>query len=135
MKELAILCRAMQLFYHNCHNLCARVPFFTDHEAFAEFYSTLESTYDSVIERMLGLDVVIDLVVIQELAVAKLKSLSHPVDNAGMFLIGLNLEKEMCSIVEKLCSGQASQGVKNLLAGEADKSEVRQYKLKQRIKK
>ena len=54
MLTLAIHLRTMQMFNHSAHNLCARVPFFADHEAFAEFYSANESDYDAVVERIIG---------------------------------------------------------------------------------
>ena len=37
----------MQIFAHTAHNLCARVPFFQDHEFFSDTYTALEGDYDS----------------------------------------------------------------------------------------
>jgi DNA-binding ferritin-like protein len=54
MKDLAVHLRAMQIYAHTAHNLCARVPFFQDHAFFADTYSALEDDYDSVIERIIG---------------------------------------------------------------------------------
>jgi hypothetical protein len=42
-------------------------------------------------------------------------------------------EEDICAACEKLAKG-ASLGTENLLAGLADESEMRQYKLKQRLK-
>lgn len=44
----------------------------------------------------------------------------------------LESEKYLCQLIEQNVRG-ASQGTMNLLAGLADDSEVRQYKLQQRI--
>jgi len=67
-------------------------------------YSAAESAYDSLVERYILKFNDIDLIVIQELAVQKLKSYSVSKDNASMFQIAFNMEKECGDLIEKLCA-------------------------------
>lgn len=132
MKELAIMLRTKQLLAHNGHNMVSGVAFMQDHEFLGELYPEYESAYDSVIERIIGLygHDSLDIIAIQTAAVQKLAQ--YP--NSEFFNSLLHCEKEMCSHIEKLCKvAGVTQGTINLLADIADKSEVRQYKLKARL--
>lgn len=137
MKEIAILLRVLHLYSTNAHQLVARSSFFSDHEFLGEAYLKYEEDYDSVVERIIGLygEDSIDLVIIQDLAVQKLKTIPAKVDdNAIFFLHILALEKELCDGIKKLMP-QISEGSKQLFGEIANQSEIRQYKIKRRIHK
>ena len=50
-----------------------------------------------------------------------------------MFSIVLNLEKNFCAII-KTAVPQSTDGTQNFLQGLADESEMRQYKISQKIR-
>ena len=137
MKDLATHLRYLQLQAHNAHNQVTGEAFFADHEYLGELYQAYEEAYDAVVERIIGSGQEIDLVSIQKDAAAKL---AKPVGVDDMFIIFLQGETVLCRKIEALCElpliGGAkrnlSQGTLNLLAGIADASEVRQYKIGQR---
>jgi DNA-binding ferritin-like protein len=138
LRLLLVQLRSMQLFYHNCHNLTKGQAFFGDHPAFNDFYSEIEDQYDSVVERAIGLyheplDLSILLPAISKNLEMVLGDYNTPED---MLNGGLALEKELikiCDLVED--NPMATLGTKNLIAGIADSSEIRSYKLNQRLKK
>jgi DNA-binding ferritin-like protein len=129
----------MNLLYHQYHHVVARSPFFSDHEAFSSFYSTLDGNYDSVAERLIGLSdsSQLNLHAIMEAVSQKCKA--YPQDakeNAMLFQAALQCEAELKQQIEALIkSGSLSQGTINLLAGIEDESEGRVYKIKARLKK
>lgn len=141
MKDLAILLRSINLYAHSAHNLCARIPFFQDHEFFNEIYTGADSAYDDVVERLVG--------TIGEESVPSLKEQLQAIsqileqlpeknvkENSVYFQILLEKNKMVCSKIEELCaSGSLSQGTIQMLGNIADKFEVIQYKIKQRLKK
>lgn len=128
--NLASLLRYMQLYTHLAHNLLGGETFHEDHAFFADLYAGYEADYDSVIERMIGLGEQLDLVKIQKDAASDLKT-PKSFDEAYKEI--LYCEEELISACEKLAKS-ASLGTENMLAGIADKSEARQYRLKQRLK-
>ena len=133
MKELAILFRCMQLFVHNSHNLVAGPEFFSDHEFLGGLYPVYEAAYDSLIERMIGLNDLSpnELLNIQASAFNLLKQIKHSTDSKEIFKTIVTCEEE----VQALCSKvKGSAGTLNLVQQLADDSEVRSYKLKQRSK-
>jgi DNA-binding ferritin-like protein len=137
MKEIAILLKVLQEYGHLAHNLAARSSFFADHEFLGEAYLKYEEDYDSVVERVIGLygEDSIDLVMIQDLAVQKLKTIPGKADDNNIFFLHiLALEKELCDGIKKLMP-QISEGSKQLFGEIANQSEIRQYKLKRRIHK
>ena len=134
MNELAVLFRTSQLFAHNCHNLTKGVTFFSDHSFFGDAYAAYESAYDSVVERMIGLEMAVGLGQITAVAGTQAGNLTRGGIEVGqMFAALLELEKEICVAVKTYAAG-ASDGTQNLLQGLADESEIRQYKIKQRIR-
>lgn len=137
MKELAILLRSMQLYGHNAHNLVARIVFFSDHEFLGELYKGYEDDYDDVVERIIGLTGSCDLLDIQLGACEVLKTLPLPLKENGQLLEQiLLLEKHLCQKIDLLSNTPGiSQGTIQLIGDIANKSEVRQYKLQQRLKK
>jgi DNA-binding ferritin-like protein len=139
MKELAITLRCLQLYAHNAHNLVARIVFMQDHEMLGEIYTAAEGDYDSVIERIIGLygSEQVNLVEIQHMACQKMATLPSVVkENSMYFQAILQLESDICTKVNELVRGQkVTVGTEQMIGDIADRSEVRQYKLKQRIKK
>lgn len=139
MLELLILLRSMQLATHHAHNLCARTPFHQDHAFFADSYSAYEDAYDSVIERIIGLygEDSVDLNrIIAEVATKLQDAPGIGVkENKAFYEYQLKCEQELCTKVEAICKNpKASQGVIQTIATLGEQSEIRQYKIKQRIK-
>lgn len=137
MREIIILLRTMQLYAHNAHNLSRGSLFFQDHEFLGDLYPEYEKHYDSVVERMIGLGQQIDLLEVQVMAVEQLRSLpSMSQENKEMFMLILDMESSLCSLIDAIIQGSnPSEGTRQMLGDICDKSEARQYKLNQRIRK
>lgn len=125
LTPLITLYRTAQFTAHNAHHLTKGLTFFEDHEFFGELYSTYESAYDSLVERAIGTGESVNLVEINQTA-----SLETTKDIS--FDSFLTIEGEFCRWID-INSHLYSQGTQNLLAQLADDSEVRQYKIKQRM--
>lgn len=129
----------MHLLYHQYHHVAARVAFFSDHEAFSDFYNALESDYDKVAERLIGLSDSSQLNLHAILDGVSAKCKSYPQDakeNAILFQAALQCESELKQQIDALIkTGGVSEGTKNLLAQIADDSESRSYKIKRRLVK
>lgn len=139
MINLLVHLRAMQLFSHHAHNLVSRAVFFQDHDFFGEVYPQLESDYDSVIERIIGLQGEGQLALQPLLQAVVAKIANAPSvgvkENKVFFQYLLQQEQELCKLVEELAKVPGtSQGVIQTIGTIAEKSEIRQYKIKQRIK-
>jgi len=132
MHNTAIILRALQLYAHNAHNLAKGKTFLEDHEFLGELYGAYEGEYDSLVERMIGLGEEPDLNEITKEA-ADAATANEFKDNDNAFSVLLVTEKELCSSIEKDMT-DASNGTQNLLQTIADNSEMRQYKLKRRLK-
>ena len=144
MKELMLKLsqhlQAMKLCYHNSHHIASRVAFFSDHEAFGSFYGELDGHFDDVIERSIGLygSDVANLGIIMQGVAAKtaLCPSTKASDNSTLFSYGLQLEGELVVLVETICkSPECKESTKQLISEIGNKSEMRQYKIKQRVKK
>lgn len=139
MLNLLIHLRLMNLLLHQYHNVCARVGFFADHEALGEMYEEADSEYDLVAERLVGLSdsSALNLQAILDAVCQKYKQ--YPMDakeNSTLFQAALQLEKELQQQIEVLVkAGGITQGVVQLLGDIAQRSEIRTYKIKQRLKK
>ena len=129
MKALATHLRYLQFLAHNAHNQVEGPSFFADHAFLGELYPVYEDAYDAVVERLIGAGEKPDLVAIQAEAAAKLPEWSNVDDAFDSLLLG---EAVLCRQIETLAKGEITQGTLNLLAGLADASEVRVYKLQQR---
>lgn len=133
MKELAVLLRALQLYAHNCHNLVSGPTFFQDHEFLGEIYSSAEGDYDSVIERMLGKKMDLDLVRVQVEAAVKLKGL--PLTSAQeMFMTIAQLSDAIKQQINVVISEPISEGMKQLVGEIYNQLEIKDYKLGQRLR-
>ena len=133
MKRLAELFRSAQFYAHMAHNTASGSTFFSDHDYFGELYSAYEGAYDDVIERMIGLGDKVDIPAINIAAASDLKGhANHNTEQCFSYL--LLMEREICDEISSLVK-DASDGTQNMLQDMADKSEMRQYKLGQRLKK
>lgn len=134
MKNVAILLRALQFYAHSAHNLAKGSTFFEDHEFFGELYPAYESDYDSVVERMIGLeglngDADVCDILKKACEIATEKN-CQPSETA--FATILATEKNLCREIDSAMMG-ASNGTQNLLQDIADRSEQRQYKLARKL--
>jgi DNA-binding ferritin-like protein len=127
LEGLAISYRRMQLFAHNAHNLATGKTFMQDHGFLSELYAAYTDAYDDLVERMIGLGQSADLSSIQQQAAASIPS-------GSPFPTLLGMEKAVTAEIEEEIKEGGTQGTINLLAGLADASEVRQYKLGQILK-
>lgn len=137
METLAVLYRCAQLYAHRAHNVCRGETFFPDHDFLGGIYEAYEGAYDNVVERMIGLGMKPAIVKITSEACKKFEDMASDsmVQTDTMLAKILGLEKEFCSQIEEAMKGELSQGTQNMLQGLCDESEVRQYKLKQRLAK
>ena len=132
MNNLAITLRAAQFYAHAAHNTTSGMTFHEDHEFFGELYGAYESAYDSVIERMIGLGVSVDINEITLEAANDIQGYEHG-DPEKCYDELMDYEKKICKMVDTYNKG-ASLGTQNFLQGLADESEMRQYKIGQRLK-
>jgi DNA-binding ferritin-like protein len=132
MEKIAFILRYLQLYAHQAHNLVKGPTFFQDHEFLGGLYPVYEAEYDSVIERLIGLGKTVNIQKTNMLAAKELPQDSSVVGNK-CFQHLLESEKYLCQQIEQSVKG-ASQGTIQLLGNIADQSEMRQYKLQQRIK-
>ena len=124
---LATLSRYLQFVSHIGHHLTQGLTFFSDHAFLNELYLAYESQYDIIAERMVGLDLFPDLANINIDAAKALTNSTTP------FATLLDIERKFC-IEVKVAMPLVSEGTANMLAQFADDSEVRQYKINQRLK-
>jgi len=139
MKELLIILRSGHLYAHSAHLLVSRVPFFQDHGFFGEVYAELADDYDSIAERIIGLhgESDLDLLPLIDTIHKKLKNAPSVgvKENKDFFKFQLKIEEEIYAEGDKICKDRkTTEGTRNLVADIMDRSEKRQYKIKQRIK-
>jgi DNA-binding ferritin-like protein len=133
MEKLATILRSLQLYSHQAHNLIRGQTFFQDHEFLGEIYPAYETDYDDVVERCIGTGEKIDIKAVNKQAAENLPSDSLlTVDFCFARL--LTNEKLLCKQIEEV-TPKVSIGTQQLIGEIANKSEVRQYKLKQRTAK
>lgn len=133
MEDLAIILRGMQFYAHQAHNLISGDEFFQDHAFLGDLYPKYESDYDDVIERMIGLGQSIDIAKVTKEAASILDSEESMQSNDCIEML-LVYEKSLCETVGSLMSG-VSHGTQQLIGEMANQSEIRQYKMKQRLAK
>lgn len=132
MERVATILRFLQLYSHIAHNMVSGATFFEDHSFLGGLYPAYESEYDDVVERMIGLGMTVDLFKVQHKAVEMLDRVSF--SNAKQaFQTILDSEKKLASEIETEAKLKPSQGTLQTLGTIAENSEVRQYKLKQRL--
>ena len=136
MEQLAILLRSIQLYSQNVHNLAKGSLFFADHDFLGALYEQADAQYDSVIERMIGLDMSPNLANIQLQAANLIKDKPHSAsENKIYFKVILEMYMTVCQLIQQLVKDpNMSEGTKQLIGDIADKAEMNKYKLKQRCK-
>ena len=137
LDKLLIQLRAMQLFYHNCHNVTKGPSFMSDHNLFGDFYGKAEGDYDGCAERFIGLagSDAFDGIKIAASATTLLSQLPKTSEPADMWKIGLGLEQSLVKLCEACDKDpKYSSGTRQLVGDIANFSEGRIYKIKQRIK-
>lgn len=138
MKELLSLLRAMQLYAHSAHLLCKGQSFLSDHELFGDIYSEVEGDFDGVAERIIGLYGEEPLQLQSLMASVNAKIQAAPSvgleNNKPLFEHQLKMEESLCGIVKQIIAAGVTPGVEQLVGEICNKSEMRQYKIKQRLK-
>lgn len=134
MQEIAENLKVLNLYTHLAHNLAKGPSFFADHEFLGDVYEKADDHYDSVVERMIGLDEAPDIQKIIETASSKFSSLPNTPKNESFFAVTLQIIEKLKDQIEQYCEqGECSEGTEQLLGGIADELEVWTYKIKQRI--
>ena len=130
--EIESLLRHLHFYAHISHNVLGGQTFFQDHGFLGDLYGAYEEEYDSVVERLIGLGKNVDLVKIH---IDAAKDLSVPKSYDDCFKALLKYEEELCDMIDDHNKEKGvSQGTIQLLGDIANRSEMRQYKLKQRLK-
>lgn len=138
MRDILVHFRAMQFFAQNAHHLVARAPFHSDHSFFGETYEAMADAYDSVAERIIGLmgeealkPQTIPLEANEKIKMAPSTGVK---ENKVFYQFQLMMEQELCKRISAAIAAGVSPGTEQLLGTFCDESEIRQYKIKQRIK-
>lgn len=132
--RLAKVFRIAQMIAHSAHNNCHGPSFFSDHDFFGSAYGAYEDAYDSLVERYIGKEKspVSGLDLMKE-AMSLAPDL-EPGDVEGHFDYLLMLERTVCSMCTTICNQEAlSEGTKQLVGELCNQSEMRQYKINQRL--
>ena len=130
-----IAARVLQLYYHYCHNLVTGPTFLQDHEMFGGFYASVENDYDALVEYLIATlgNKAIETKAVNQLLMKQLTAIQvESMSAEDMFSKGLELEDELYSAI-RILDAKGSIGVKNLIGDIAQKSDVRQYKVQQRL--
>lgn len=138
LAKLATRLRAMELFYQAAHNLSKGVVFNQDHSTFASFYDACGAAYDAAIERAINKEghqaAHLPTQLKEIFQLLKDKPCCDVKENKEFFSAGLEMEQSLCSLIEEICKNpETSQGTLQLVGDMADKSEVRQYLISQRL--
>lgn len=138
MLELICTLRASHLFLHHAHLLAKGSLFPQDHAFLGDLYNELESEFDSIAERLIGLggEEQLSLPIVMAKVSEKLKSCPSVGvgENKVFFQKQMEFEKSICAQVEDLVTSGISQGTVQVLGDVANRSEMRQYKIGRRIK-
>ena len=138
MKHLLILLRAMQMFSQNAHHLVKGMSFQQDHAFFGDTYEAIAEDYDALAERIIGLygEEHLDLShILEAIHQVLLNAPSINVESNKVFYeYQINMEENLCEMVKHVISLDLPPGTEQLVGEIANKSEVRQYKIKQRLK-
>lgn len=127
MQQIAIQLKSLEIYTHEAHHQTSGASFFADHAALNDFYDAYGDAYDSVIERMIGLNIPVDERELNIKAVAEMPT------RTDWFYMLLEEEAELRRLISEEYA-KTTCGTQNLLSQLADDSEVRTYKLNQRTK-
>lgn len=135
MDQLATLYRAAQFYAHAAHNFAKGATFYQDHEALGELYGAYEEAYDSIVERMIGNGEPFSIQQILTNATAEANKYADPstFSQVTSFQVLQGMEQRIRASID-IQIGAQTQGTQNLLAQLADDSEMRSYKIGQRLK-
>lgn len=129
--------RILQLYYHSCHNLISGESFFADHEFFGGVYPQLETHYDRLAEYYICLfgkkafeTKILTKAVSEELEKHEIEEMCC----CDMFKLSQKLETKFYKELENI-SKKASIGLANMVGDIAEQSDVRMYKIQQRLEK
>lgn len=135
MDQLATLFRAAQFYAHAAHNFAKGATFYQDHEELGELYGAYEEAYDSVVERMIATGEPFSVQQILTNAAAEANRYPDPstFSQQTSFQTLFSLEQKIRLAIETVIAAQ-TLGTQNLLQDLADQSEMRSYKIGQRLK-
>lgn len=118
--------RAMQLYFHQEHNVAKGSGFFADHDAFAGFYAEVEADFDSIVEWAVSKGLT---------DCAFVKNHMTPVQAALKLNDAMEMEKQLCDLCCMVAEHEdCTLGLEQTVGDICVRSEVRQYKLGQRNK-
>ena len=132
MNNLAALLRAMQLYAHAAHNVASKgKTFFEDHEEFSDYYDEYTKHYDEVVERIIGLTGTCDIQGITKAACDTMGEAKLDTPEKA-FSVLMASEKSLCKLAAE-ANKTATLGTQDLLQKIANGSEVRQYRISQKL--
>lgn len=130
-----IRARILNLFYHHAHNVTVGPAFFQDHDFFAAAYGELELDYDKLAEYFIALNgrakfvtKTINEVVEEQLSAYAVETMYA----SDMYMVALDLERKFQQDLE-LCLKKAPIGLQNAIGAMSELSDVRIYKMQQRL--
>jgi DNA-binding ferritin-like protein len=138
MKELMYLLRAIRIYSQNAHHLVKGTPFHSDHNFFGDVYNEVGGDFDDVAERIIGLygEEHLNLQNMLQAVVAKLVDAPSTgvSDNKVFYEYQFKMEDKLKNLIKQIIASGVSPGVEQLIGDIANKSEMRCYKIKQRMK-
>ena len=135
LKAAIIKARALQLYYHYCHNLVTGCAFHSDHSFFGASYAALEGSYDSLVEYFIAIygNSVFSTKEITELTCDELEDLEmNSMSAEGMYQLAVTFEQDFQMYLVDV-NQVARLGLQNAVQGMATESDVRLYKIRQRL--
>ena len=134
LRRLAVQFLALQQLAYNAHHETEGETFMQDHEFFHDVNEVYGAIYDSLIERIKGLHGQPVLRTIQTEAGSIVGSYASSTDSVVNYNILLSKERDATEAINMAVKESTmDEGVRNLLCGIADESQVRQYKMQQRL--
>lgn len=130
-----IKARSLQLYYHHCHNLAHGPSFHSDHDFFKAAYQAAEANYDTLVEYFIALYSNKKFktgAVIQGVALALEDMKIEEMCCCAMYDSAVGMELDFQKSLESVNKG-ARLGLQNAVQGMATESDVRLYKIRQRI--
>lgn len=136
MLELLAMLRAAQLLMHHAHNICFGSTFMQDHFFFGDSYEAFEKDYDDLIERIIGvkgkegLELKVIMAQVMDILPDDMLLIK---DNKYFYMLQLRMEETIGQMIQEICKTEEDEGIKQLLGDMKQTSQIRQYKIKQRI--
>jgi DNA-binding ferritin-like protein len=120
--QAATYARSMQLFYHDAHNQTQGDAFLSDHEFFGESYENMEDDYDVLAEYLVagGQDI------------QNIKRSIESWDGKDFLQNAVKIEEDFRELLGRL-DAVSPLGLQNALGDMVQKSDVRSYKMQQRL--